>query len=316
MPFADSPRVEVPVITRKQVRDVLGDGGRVVDQDGRPVGRMLDVVLDALTFLPAWASVECHLCPGDDVLVPLVLARDRDGSVEVPYTALDVCGAPRADAAGRRNGRHAEELRRYYETLDDGVAPRELGDVGQGPARAPTPSGSGAPVTAANGHRRIDGAGYEPTPGTSGSWSAVRNSSPGPPWWARCQRRWPSVATSLPAMRLELRSLLELTALSEDEREDLILAAGEAATNAVEHPRFPTVPFIDISVEVGENRACIVIQDHGRWRPRTDGGDRGRGLRMMGLLAEATLSVGSDGTRVVLRNRVCEEGRGGREAGR
>ncbi len=291
------------MITRKQVRDVLGDGGRVVDPDGHPVGRMVDVVLDALTFQPAWASVECHLCPGDEVLVPLVLARDRDGSVEVPYTAVDVCGAPRAGAAGRENPRHAEELRRYYAPLDDGVAPGVPGGDDQRPARAPTPSVSGAPGTAANGHHRIDGAASPTTPGTSGSWSAVRDSSPGPPWWARCQRRWPSVATSLPAIRLELRSLLGMTALSEDEREDLILAAGEAATNAVEHARFPTVPFIDVCVEVGENRACIVIQDHGRWRPRTDGGDRGRGLRMMGLLAEATLTVGSEGTRVVLRNR-------------
>jgi anti-sigma regulatory factor (Ser/Thr protein kinase) len=284
------------VITRKQVRDVLGDGGRVVDPDGHPVGRLVDVVLDALTFQPAWASVECHLCPGDEVLVPLVLARDRDGSVEVPYTAVDVCGAPRAHAAGRGNGRHAEELRRYYETLDDGAAPLAGLDI--------LPMASGVDVRPGTSGL----AGHPSTPGTSGSWAAVRNSSPGPPWWARCQRRWPSVATSLPAMRLELRSLLDLTTLSEDEREDLILAAGEAATNAVEHPRFPTLPFIDVCIEVGENRACIVIQDHGRWRPRTDGGDRGRGLRMMGLLAEATLTVGSEGTRVVLRNRACEEG--------
>jgi hypothetical protein len=95
-------------------------------------------------------------------------------------------------------------------------------------------------------------------------------------------------------------AVLDLTGLPDH---DLILASGEAATKAVEHARVPTVPFIDVSTEVGEHRARIVIRDHGRWRTPTAGGDRGRGLQMIGRLADATLTVGSRGTTVVLCNR-------------
>jgi anti-sigma regulatory factor (Ser/Thr protein kinase) len=104
-------------------------------------------------------------------------------------------------------------------------------------------------------------------------------------------------------MRLELRPFLDLTGLPDDELEDLILAAGEAANNAVEHARLPTPPCFDVLTEVGEAWARIVIQDHGRWRTPTAGGHRGRGLQMIGVLADATLTVGSRGTTVVLRNR-------------
>jgi len=104
-------------------------------------------------------------------------------------------------------------------------------------------------------------------------------------------------------MRLELRPVLELTGLPDGELEDLMLAAGEAATNAVEHAGMRTRPFLDVCADVGEARARIVIQDHGRWRPPTVGGDRGRGLQMIGVLTEATLTVGSRGTTVVLCNR-------------
>jgi hypothetical protein len=46
-----------------------------------------------------------------------------------------------------------------------------------------------------------------------------------------------------------------------------------------------------------------VVQDHGRWRTPSPGSPRGRGLQMIGLLADASLTVGSRGTTVVLRNR-------------
>jgi anti-sigma regulatory factor (Ser/Thr protein kinase) len=135
-------------------------------------------------------------------------------------------------------------------------------------------------------------------------WPPLATSSPGPPWWQRRQWRWPSLLTSVRAMRVELRPVLDLTGLPDVELDDLVLAAGEAATNAVEHARSPTLPFFDVCTEVGERRARIVIQDHGRWRTPTTGGDRGRGLRMMGVLADATLTVGPRGTTVVLCNHV------------
>jgi anti-sigma regulatory factor (Ser/Thr protein kinase) len=322
------------VITRQQIRAVMADGARVVDSAGHSVGRIVDVVLDVRTVEPAYVAVACGLRTGVAVVVPLTRARLLDGSVQVPYTAAEVCGAPHAEGAAGRLDRHrAEEVRRYYAVLGDGapVEPHRPADRGRAAAPEPRPGWPRTPVVASNGHRQTDGTaagslhvpgrvdalpavagldvhiaddGPAPYPTTaSGPWRPVSTSSPGPPWWQHRQWRWPSVLTAVPAMRLELRPFLDLTGLPDDELQDLILAAGEAANNAVEHPRLPTPPCFDVLAEVGEVWARIVIQDHGRWRIPTAGGHRGRGLQMISVLADATLTVGSRGTTVVLRNR-------------
>jgi anti-sigma regulatory factor (Ser/Thr protein kinase) len=284
-------------------------------------------------------TADCPLCSTFGVIIPLARARLLDGCVQVPYTAADVCGAPRGDASGGRPDRRREqELGRYYAVLDDAAAawPDEPASDDDLPDRSgtatPAPRWPGLPmVEAPHGHRRTNGvpstarpadaglddlpevagldvrtgddspAAYPRTP--SGPWPPVATSSPGPPWWQTRQWRWPSLLRSVRTMRVELRPVLDLTGLPDHELDDLVLAAGEAATNAVEHARLPTLPFFDVSTEVGEHRARIVIQDHGRWRTPTAGGDRGHGLQMIGLLADATLTVGSRGTTVVLCNR-------------
>ncbi len=191
----------------------------------------------------------------------------------------------------------------------------------------PAAAESGTPQADGNGHRRMHGATLGSLPVTagldvcagydgpdaypaasSGPWPPVSTSSSGVPWWQRRQWRWPSVPTALPAMRKELCLLLDLTGLPDDELQDLILAAGEAAANAVEHASDPALPCFDVLAEVGEARACIVIQDHGRWSAPSAGGDRGRGLQMISFLADATLTVGARGTTVVLRNRAGSSG--------
>jgi sporulation protein YlmC with PRC-barrel domain len=88
------------VITRQQIRTVMADGARVVDSAGQSVGRIVDVVLDVRTSEPAYMTVACGPPPGDAVVVPLTGACLLDGSVQVPYTAADVSGAPPADGAG------------------------------------------------------------------------------------------------------------------------------------------------------------------------------------------------------------------------
>ena len=326
------------MITRQQIRAVLADGSRLIDPAGQPLGRIADVVLDARTSQPAWVTVDCPLCTGVEVVVPLARARLLDACVQVPYTATGICGASRGEgSAGRLDRRREEELRRYYAVLDDAAPaawPDERPAHDDLPDRTvsamPAPVLPGMPmVLATNGHRRTNGVpatshpadagllpmvaglavrtgddsppAYPPTP--SGPWLSVATSSPGPPWWQRRQWRWPSLPASVRAMRLELRPVLDLTGLPDDELDDLALAAGEAAANAVEHARLPALPFFDVCTEVGEHRACIVIQDHGRWRTPAAGGDRGRGLQMIGVLATATLSVESRGTTVVLCNR-------------
>jgi len=254
------------VITRQQIRSAMADGGRLIDPAGQPVGRIVDVVLGTRTMQPTWATVDCLLCTG--AVVPLAGARLLDGDVQVPYTAADVCGAPRGERSGARlDRRWQEELRRHYAVLDDAVLhDADLDDAGR-------------------------------------AWPPRAGTSTGPAWREHRQWRWPSLPTSVRSMRVELRPVLDLTGLADDELDDLVLAAGEAANNAVEHAQRPSLPFFDVSTEVGEQEASIVIQDHGRWRTPSEGGNRGRGLQMIGVLADATVTVASGGTTVVLRNR-------------
>jgi anti-sigma regulatory factor (Ser/Thr protein kinase) len=118
-----------------------------------------------------------------------------------------------------------------------------------------------------------------------------------------CEWRFPSVLTSVAELRRELRGLLDDSALSCDETEDLLLAASEAANNAVEHAQQPTEPFFDVSTEVDDGQVTIVIQDHGGWQQPTSPSGRGRGLAMMRALADTTVTTRSHGTTVTIRSR-------------
>ena len=119
----------------------------------------------------------------------------------------------------------------------------------------------------------------------------------------RSEWRFPSVLSSVIGMRQELRGLLADTSLSDDEIEDLLLAASEAANNAVEHAQEPTEPFFDVCTEVNDAEVTIVIRDHGGWRQPTSPSDRGRGLAMMRALADTTVTARLNGTVVTIRSR-------------
>jgi anti-sigma regulatory factor (Ser/Thr protein kinase) len=124
----------------------------------------------------------------------------------------------------------------------------------------------------------------------------------------RCEWRLPSVLSSVRGMRRELRGFLDATALSADAIEDLVLAASEAANNAIEHAQQPTKPFFDVCAVVDDGVVTIVIRDHGGWRQPTSPSIRGRGLAMMEALGDTTVTAGSHGTTVTIRS--CHAGPG------
>ena len=122
------------------------------------------------------------------------------------------------------------------------------------------------------------------------------------PWSHR--RRWRRPATPADARRTrhELIPFLRSSHLPEDVLGDLLLAVCEAVANAVEHSRSEP-PWFEVSADVGEGLARVVVQDNGRWREPTTGGGRGRGLLMMDVLAETAFTVSRRGTVVELRGR-------------
>ena len=131
--------------------------------------------------------------------------------------------------------------------------------------------------------------------------------APGADWQtspARRHREWRlcSVPSSVASMRWGLRAFLDDAGLSGDELEDLILAACEAATNALEHAQHPTEPFFDVAIQIADDKVTIVVQDHGQWRAPTSSPFRGRGLAMMRVLADTTVTPCASCTTVTLRN--------------
>jgi anti-sigma regulatory factor (Ser/Thr protein kinase) len=143
----------------------------------------------------------------------------------------------------------------------------------------------------------------------------LARSAASPPWEStptglRSDWRLPSDFRSVTDMRWWLRAFLGQTwGMPEEEIEDLVLVACEAANNAVEHAQQPTEPFFDVSTEIDVGAVTIAIHDHGTWRPRRSPGDRGRGLSMMQALADTTVTSSADGTTVTIRRLP-----GGREA--
>ncbi|SEP01903.1 ATP-binding protein [Trujillonella endophytica] len=116
-------------------------------------------------------------------------------------------------------------------------------------------------------------------------------------------QRWrlPSTGASIPALRRRLRALFADAGLDEDLAYDLLLAACEAATNAVEHAQEPSEPFVDVTVEVGPDEVVVAVRDHGHWRERVPSMDRGRGSMLMSAFAAVTATPSAEGTTVVIR---------------
>ena len=114
--------------------------------------------------------------------------------------------------------------------------------------------------------------------------------------------RFPSSAASIPPLRRRLRALLTGAGLPENRVYDLLLAACEAATNAVEHAQDPAEPVVDVRVTVDDGAVEIVVHDHGQWRQRTSSMDRGRGSMLMSAFAEVVATPSPSGTTVVIRS--------------
>lgn len=112
--------------------------------------------------------------------------------------------------------------------------------------------------------------------------------------------RFPSAASSIPVLRRRLRGWLESAGVEEDQAYDLLLAACEAATNAIEHAQEPTEPFFDVSAALSDAHVRIVVRDYGQWRERVPSMDRGRGSTLMSAFGEITATPSPEGTTVVI----------------
>ncbi|GEL22371.1 hypothetical protein PSU4_13250 [Pseudonocardia sulfidoxydans NBRC 16205] len=110
----------------------------------------------------------------------------------------------------------------------------------------------------------------------------------------------PADAGELRGLRRRIAAWARLAALDPLLVDDLQLALGEAAANAVDHAYPPDAPgTVDVRVAAGTAGAVhVVVADHGTWRPApVDKGNRGRGLDLIRSLGrDVDIRHGADGT--------------------
>jgi anti-sigma regulatory factor (Ser/Thr protein kinase) len=96
---------------------------------------------------------------------------------------------------------------------------------------------------------------------------------------------FPALPESSPKLRHTLRAFLEALLLDRSRVDDVVLAAGEAAGNAIEHAYRGADGSVRLRAYVSERQLVIEVGDSGRWRLEGDP-ERGRGLGIMRALVD------------------------------
>jgi signal transduction histidine kinase/DNA-binding response OmpR family regulator len=110
----------------------------------------------------------------------------------------------------------------------------------------------------------------------------------------------------LPGVRHSLRAWLTRIVPDDEVRQEILLAAGEAMTNAVEHAYVGRPPGeVVLVAQLERNRIVLTVSDQGRWRTSSSGTGRGRGrLVMQKLMDDVAETTGPDGTIVEMHRAV------------
>ncbi len=114
----------------------------------------------------------------------------------------------------------------------------------------------------------------------------------------------PARPESAPRLRHALRAYLERLALEVWRVDDVLLAAGEAAGNAIEHAYRDRAGTVRLCAFVNGPSLFIEVRDVGSWRGHGDP-ERGRGLGIMRALADrVSIESTRGGTAVRLEMRL------------
>ena len=117
----------------------------------------------------------------------------------------------------------------------------------------------------------------------------------------------PALPWSLRDIRVAVRRWLSAVGAAPRTVADLLIAVGEASTNAVEHAYGPDGGTVTIHLELQLPNVLATVRDTGRWRPPR-GADRGRGtLFMRNCSDDLRIDHGSTGTTVVIRRHLTEQ---------
>jgi len=112
--------------------------------------------------------------------------------------------------------------------------------------------------------------------------------------------------TELAPARAALRDWLSTAGVAEADAAAVLIAAGEAAANAIEHGYgFSGDRSVELRASIVAGRLDLIVKDEGEWKVPAERGNRGRGLHLMErLMDRADIDSGPHGTLVRLRKEL------------
>jgi anti-sigma regulatory factor (Ser/Thr protein kinase) len=119
---------------------------------------------------------------------------------------------------------------------------------------------------------------------------------------------FPAESSQLAPVRQALRTWLERCQLPPQTAQSVLVAAGEACANAIEHGHrhTPGQP-VRLRAEAYVDDLRLIIADTGQWKtPQPEANaHRGRGMTLMkAMMQDVTVSSGAAGTTVQMRTRI------------
>ena len=117
----------------------------------------------------------------------------------------------------------------------------------------------------------------------------------------RLDLRLPARSTSVGELRAALTGWLAGIGVRAGIAFDVVAAASEATSNAIEHAEAPSPPVVEVQAERLDDTLVIRVRDFGRWRaPRFDT-DRNRGLMLIqSLMTDVEVDRTAAGTVVTM----------------
>lgn len=118
----------------------------------------------------------------------------------------------------------------------------------------------------------------------------------------RLELRLPASAASLAELRAALTTWLARIGVDRGAAFDVVAAASEAASNAIEHAEAPSPPVVEVQAERLDDALVIRVRDFGHWRAPNFDSDRNRGLMLIqSLMTDVAVDRTPTGTVVTMR---------------
>lgn len=125
---------------------------------------------------------------------------------------------------------------------------------------------------------------------------------------APLELKFPAEVGNLASSRKALRTWLSRARIGPDQALNVLIAAGEAVANAIEHGhRDDPEGTISLDAIALVDQLLVTIADTGSWKPPQPAANphRGRGITLMqGLMHDVTINLDTDGTTVHLSTRI------------